>query len=100
MPIAGAAARAGLTFPQALAALAGEGELTAPAAATDRATWIAARVAYKRLSGTRRAELGAVLDTLTKIARSGAPTPARGPELGLTVDRNRPWGAAGPPVAA
>jgi hypothetical protein len=53
-PQAGAAAKAGLTFPQALAALAVKHELTGALAAADRAAWIAARVSFKRLSGTRR----------------------------------------------
>jgi hypothetical protein len=100
LPVTGAAARAGLTFPQALAALARNRELTPALAATDRATWVAARVAYKRLSGTRRAELGAVFAHLTAIAHAGALTPSRVPELVLTLDRNRQWWSTGPLPAA
>jgi hypothetical protein len=95
-PAAGAAAKAGLTFPQALAALASRGELGASVAAADRSGWIAARVSYKRLSGTRRAELGAVLANLTQIARDGELTPSRVPELMLTLARNRQWWTTGP----
>jgi hypothetical protein len=96
LPVAGAAARAGLTFPQALAALAGNGELTPALATSDRASWIAARVAYKRLSGTRHNELGAVLANLTAIAHAGLLTPSRVPELILTLQRNEQWWSTGP----
>jgi hypothetical protein len=95
-PASGAAARAGLTFPQALAALASRGELSASLALADRSGWIAARVSYKRLTGTRRAELGAVLANLTQIARDGELTPSRVPELILTLQRNRQWWTTGP----
>jgi hypothetical protein len=98
-PIAGAAAKAGLTFPQALAALAGNGELTPTLASSDRATWIAARIAYKRLSGTRKAELGAVFANLTAIAHAGELTPSRVPELVLTLERNTQWWNTGPLLA-
>ena len=95
-PAVGAAARAGLTFPQALASLAARGELSASLAAADRSGWIAARVSYLHLSGTRRAELGAVLANLTQIARDGELTPSRVPELVLTLARNRQWWTTGP----
>jgi hypothetical protein len=95
-PQAGAAAKAGLTFPQALAALATKRELSGTLAAADRAGWIAARISYKQLSGTRRTELGAVLDTLTAIAHAGELTPSRLPELVLTLARNRQWWSSGP----
>jgi len=99
LPLAGAAAKAGLTFPQALAALGQKGELPATLAASDRGTWIAARVAFKRLRGTRQAELGAVLANLTAIARAGELTPSRVPELLLTLERNREWWTTGPLLA-
>jgi hypothetical protein len=95
-PVAGAAAKAGLTFPQALEALASKRELTGALAASARAAWIAARVSYKQLTGTRRTELGAVLATLTAVAHSGELTPSRVPELVLTLARNRQWWTTGP----
>ena len=94
-PLAGAAARAGLSFPQALAQLGSRGELPAALAASDRALWIAARVTLAHLGGTRRSELGAVLDTLAAIARAGELTPSRLPELMLTLQRNRQWWGEG-----
>jgi hypothetical protein len=99
-PPAGAAAKAGLTFPQALTALMVKRELPAALAAADRAGWIAARASYKHLSGTRRAELGAVLGSLTAIAHGGALTPSRLPELMLTLARNRQWWTSGPLLAS
>ena len=95
-PATGAAARAGLTFPQALTALQSRGELDESLALADRSGWIAARVSYKRLRGTRQAELGAVLANLTQIARDGELTPSRVPELMLTLARNRQWWTTGP----
>jgi hypothetical protein len=44
-----------------------------------------------RLSGTRAAELGAVLHNLHWIAVSNQLTPSRLPVLFLTLDRNRQW---------
>jgi hypothetical protein len=99
-PAAGPAARPGLTFPQALAALSARGELPAATASADRAGWIAARVSYKSLSGTQKAELGAVLANLTAIAHAGELTPSRLPELMLTLARNRQWWTTGPLLAA
>jgi hypothetical protein len=99
-PAAGAAARAGLTFPQALLALERARELSPALEVADRASWIAARVSFLRLTGTRRAELGAVLANLTAIARAGELTPSRLPELILTLARNRQWWTTGPLLAA
>jgi hypothetical protein len=99
-PVVGAAAKAGLTFPQALAALGRNGEISASLASSDRATWIEARVAYKRLSGTRHAELGAVLANLTAVAHAGQLTPSRVPELVLTLEKNTDWWSSGPMLAA
>ena len=95
-PVAGAAAAPGLTFPQAIAQLGARGEVDFISAAADRSSWIAARQAYKRLSGTRRTELGAVLANATAIAHAGALTPSRLPELVLTIQRNQQWWTSGP----
>ena len=98
-PRAGAAAKAGLTFPQALAALGSRHELPASLASSYRSTWIAARSSYKRLQGTRRSELGAVLGNLTAIAHAGQLTPSRLPALVLTLANNRQWWTSGPLLA-
>ena len=77
----------------------------------DRAAWIAARIAYKRLTGTRRAELGAVLanadrdrarrraDPLAR-ARAGADARAQPRSGGRPGRCSRPTSASGSPAAA
>ena len=52
-----------------LALLATHGELSASAAGADAAVWKQALAARKHLTGTRRAQLGAVLATISSIAR-------------------------------
>jgi hypothetical protein len=69
-PAAGAAAKHALSFPQALAKLAANNEITAATASADVGAWNAARESEKQLSGTREFELGAVIGTLR---RSRAP---------------------------
>jgi hypothetical protein len=68
----------------------------------DRATYEADRHAFddairtaRRLSGTRRAELQGVLDTLHAIAARGDLTASRLPALFLTLARNRQWWTSG-----
>jgi hypothetical protein len=95
-PRAGAAAEPGLTFPQAVAQLEARRELPASLASSYRSSWIQARSSFKRLSGTRRGELGAVLDNMTAIARAGLLTPSRLPEAVLTLSDNRRWWTTGP----
>lgn len=52
--------------------------------------------AQGRLSGTRAAELGAVIENLEQIAAAGMLTAPRLPVLFLTLDRNRQWWTTGP----
>ena len=98
-PAAGAAAKHALSFPQALAKLAANNEITAATASADVGAWNAARESEKQLSGTREFELGAVIGTLRGIARSGKLTPARLPALILTLQNNRQWWTSGPLLA-
>jgi hypothetical protein len=72
------------------------------AGAIDRATYDADRRAFddairtaRRLGGTRRTELQAVIATLHEIAARGALTASRLPQLFLTLDRNRQWWTSG-----
>jgi len=76
------------------------------ARAIDRATYDArlatlasARRLQRRLSGARRAALGAVLANLDAIAARGDLTVSRLPALFETVARNREWWARGPLLA-
>ena len=73
------------------------------AGAIDRATFDARSATYadarrllRKLSGTRRAALGAVLANVDAIAARGDMTASRLPELFETVARNRQWWASGP----
>ncbi|HEV7584900.1 MAG TPA: D-glucuronyl C5-epimerase family protein [Solirubrobacteraceae bacterium] len=57
----------------------------------DVAALVAAKRSLGRLSGTRRAELGAVLANIQAIAASGGLYSSRLPALFLTLERNRDW---------
>jgi hypothetical protein len=61
-----------------------------------RGSWSAAIATVGRLSGTRAAELEAVIQNLHAIAARGQLTTSRLPVLFLTVDRNRQWWTTGP----
>jgi hypothetical protein len=54
----------------------------------------------KRLTGTRAAELEAVIENLHGIAAAGMLTPSRLPALFLTLQVNRRWWANGPLLAS
>jgi hypothetical protein len=55
---------------------------------------------YGRLSGTRRAELGAVLANVRAIAAAGGFIPSRLPALFLTLERNRQWWTTEPLISS
>ena len=88
-----AAARTSVTA--ALSGLERSGAIAAATYAEDRATYVSAQRALGRLSGTRRAELGAVLENVRAIAAAGRLTPSRLPALFLTLERNRQWWTTG-----
>jgi hypothetical protein len=60
------------------------------------ATYADARRLLRKLSGTRRSALGAVLANVDAIAARGDMTASRLPELFETIARNRQWWASGP----
>ncbi len=60
------------------------------------ATYLDARRLLRKLSGTRRGALGAVLGNLDAIAARGDLNVSRLPALFETVARNRQWWAGGP----
>ena len=53
--------------------------------------YVAAKSSEGKLSGTRKAELGAVLANVQAIASAGDFIPSRLPALFLTLERNRQW---------
>jgi hypothetical protein len=91
---------AALTPPAALARLAAAGTLTHAEYSHYAGAYAAAVRSYGRLSGTRRAELGAVLANVRAIAAAGYFIPSRLPALFLTLERNRQWWTTEPLIAA
>ncbi len=83
------------TFRSELARLLAGHQLDAATAARDRRAFDDAIRTARRLSGTRRAELQAVIDTLHEIAARRQLTAARLPELMATLQRNRQWWTSG-----
>src|SRR3954449_1071655 len=76
------------------------------AGAIDQAGYVARRAAYdgakrsvKKLKGTRKRELGAVIATLEDIAARRQLTPSRLAPLWLTLERNVRWWTTGPLLA-
>jgi len=70
--------------------------IDAATAAADRRAFDDALRTARRLAGTRRSELQAVIDSLHGIAARGQLTAARLPELFATLQRNRQWWTTGP----
>src|SRR3954469_6006091 len=66
-------------------------------AAHDSRTAVVKRAlrSYRKLSGTRRTELGSVLLNADAMARAGSLTPSRLEPVFLTIDRNRQWWTTG-----
>jgi hypothetical protein len=84
-------ARRGPSVSAALLSLERSGAITEAAYGQYTSTYTAARRSLKRLSGTRRTELGAVIANVQQIAAAGEFTPTRLPALFLTLERNRQW---------
>jgi hypothetical protein len=57
----------------------------------DYSTYVAAKSSLGKLSGTRKAELGAVLANVQAMAGAGELIPSRLGALFLTLERNRQW---------
>jgi len=71
------------------------GAIDAATAARERSAFDEAIRTARRLSGTRRNELQAVIDNLHEIAARGQLTAARLPVLFATLERNRQWWTRG-----
>ncbi len=88
------------TVSAALKALQRSGQIT-PAEYTKYAgAYNAASRSLTRLSGTRRAELGAVIANVQAMAASGWFIPSRLPVIFLTLERNRQWWTTEPLVGS
>jgi hypothetical protein len=94
-PITRAAATK-LTVPGELARMLAAGAIDQATHDDRRAIYADAIRLRGKLSGTRRAALGAVIRNLEDVAASGGLTVSRLPALFETVRRNRQWWASGP----
>ncbi|TMK26370.1 MAG: hypothetical protein E6G62_02710 [Actinobacteria bacterium] len=72
------------------------GAITDPVYRKDYAALVAAKRSLRRLSGTRQAELGAVLANIEAIAAAGGLSSSRLAGLFLTLERNRDWWTSQP----
>ncbi|HSZ69253.1 MAG TPA: D-glucuronyl C5-epimerase family protein [Solirubrobacteraceae bacterium] len=88
------------TVASALQGLQRSGTLSATLYAQYASTYTRATSTLAKLSGTRRAELGAVLANVQQIAAAGAFIPSRLPALFLTLERNLQWWANQPLLGA
>jgi D-glucuronyl C5-epimerase C-terminus len=98
-PVAAAAARHTRTVPRELARLLASGQIDQPTYDERLAAYQDAKRTVRRLKGTRKVQLSAVISTLDGIAARGRLAPSRLAPLWLTLERNREWWSAGPLLA-
>ena len=89
-----------MTVTAALQGLLKSGAITEATYAQDYATYVAAKRSLGRLSGTRAAELGAVLSNVQQIAASGALSGSLQASVFLTLEENRHWWTTEPLLSA
>jgi hypothetical protein len=75
----------------ALRALQHSGQISSTEYSRYAGAYSAATRSVGRLSGTRRAELGAVIANVKSMAAAGSFIPSRLPVIFLTLERNRQW---------
>jgi hypothetical protein len=90
----------GPSVTSALASLKRGGGITEAAYKQYLAAYTSAQSSLKRLSGTRRAELGAVIANTQGMAAAGAFIPTRLPVIFLTLEKNRQWWTTQPLVSS
>jgi hypothetical protein len=91
-----APAMAATTVPAALDALLAAGAIDQPHHDAWAQSFDDAKKTLKRLHGTRRRQLDAVLNNTRALAAGGLLTAPRAPLAFLTLQRNRAWWAGGP----
>ncbi len=84
----------------ALSRLQRSGAITPAVYQQDYSAYVAAVNSLKKLSGTRRSELGAIVANVRAIAAAGGFIPSRLPALFLTLERNRTWWTTGSLLAS
>jgi hypothetical protein len=87
---AGATAKR-VTVTAALQQLQRTGAITEASYRQYEGAYVAAKTSLRRLAGTRRQELGAVLANVEAMAAKGQLIPSRLPVVFTTVERNRQW---------
>jgi hypothetical protein len=85
------AAAAGPSVSGALQGLSRSGAIAPAQYAQYSKAYAAANRSYRRLSGTRRAELGAVIANVQAMASGGYFSASRLPAIFLTLENNRRW---------
>ncbi|MGA8364680.1 MAG: D-glucuronyl C5-epimerase family protein, partial [Solirubrobacteraceae bacterium] len=84
----------------ALSSLKSSGAITEAAYRQYAGAYAAANSSLKKLSGTRRAELAAVITNTQGMAAAGAFIPTRLPVIFLTLEKNRQWWTTQPLVSS
>jgi D-glucuronyl C5-epimerase C-terminus len=87
----GASGARRLTVTAALQRLQKSGAITETAYGQYQSTYNAAKSSLRKLSGTRAAELGAVLANVEAMTAKGLLSASRAPVVFLTLQRNRQW---------
>ncbi len=90
----------GTSVTAALSGLKSSGAITETAYRQYASAYSAANSSLKRLSGTRRAELGAVIANTQGMAAAGQFTATRLPVIFLTLEKNRQWWTTQPLVSS
>jgi len=98
--LASALAARGPSVGAALGGLQRSGAITPAVYQQDYSAYVAAVNSLKKLSGTRRSELGVVVANVRAIAAAGGFIPSRLPALFLTLERNRTWWTTGSLLAS
>jgi hypothetical protein len=99
-PAAGARAAHRVTVTAALQRLQKSGAITEAAYRQYQGAYSAAKSSLRKLAGTRREELGAVVANVEAMATKGLLTASRLPVVFTTVERNRQWWTTEPLLGA
>jgi hypothetical protein len=81
----------GPTVTGALSKLESTGTISEASYRQYTTAYSASQRSLKKMTGTRRAELGSVIENVQEIAAAGGLTASRAPALFLTLERNRQW---------
>jgi hypothetical protein len=88
-----------VTVTAALQGLQRSNQITATEYNSYANAYTAAKSSFGKLAGTRKSELGGVLNNVAAIAAAGGFIPSRLPALFLTLEANRTWWTTEPLIA-